>query len=332
MAETRSLQASGRGIVLLPPTGQRILDGSVRQGVFMDTGAGRPESGMFGNTRKTAKGAPRFHEGIDIAPVQPWRRNTPPTDIVHAVAEGTVVYVNTYKHNDSLYGNYVVMTHDIEGFGQIYTLYGHLSCFATGLKAGLRVKAGSPLGIMGNVPDIPVARSHLHFEIGICMNRYYPMIDPQHGIWNGANLYGINPCDAFAMQAEQGFFDVESYFQSRQVAFYVMVPIRNARGGVAWTCSHNTFLGVEAVAARSAAAWVGFSCEGIPLTCVPGKQDEIGRVVLQDATELARGRPFVKMVSQHKAELTKRGETLIENLLASPSFPPQTTSRVGEIG
>ncbi len=319
-------------IVLLPPTGQKVLDGSMRQNVFMDTGTGRPESGMFGNTRKYANGAPRFHEGIDIAPVQPWRRNTLPTDVVHAIAEGTVVYVNTYKYNASLYGNYVVLMHDIAGFGQLYTLYGHLSRFAQGLRAGLRVKAGSPLGVMGNIPDIPVGRAHLHFEIGICMSRNYPMIDPQHGIWNGANLYGFNPCDAYAWQAKHGAFDVSSYLLSRKVAFYVNVPIRNAKGKLAWSCSHNDYLGAEHVAARSAAALVGFSCEGIPLMCTPAKPAEVGDVILKDAAELKKGRAFVKRDARGRATLTARGETLIENLLVSPSFPPKSAEAMGEVG
>ncbi len=320
------------GIVLLPPTGQRVLDGSVREGVFMDTGTGRPESGMFGNTRKYANGSARFHEGIDIAPMQPWRRDRLPTDVVCAVAEGTVVYVNTYKHNASLYGNYVVLTHDLPGFGQLYTLYGHLNRFAQGLRAGLRLRAGSPLGVMGNVPDIPVGRSHLHFEIGICMSRNYPMVDPQHGIWNGANLYGFDPCDAYAWQKRDGYFDVASYLLSRKVAFYVTVPVRNAKGKLVWTCSHNDYLGAKNVAAQSSVARVGFSCEGIPLACVPGKPAEVGSVELKDAAELKKGRPFVKVDGRGRARLTKRGETLIENLLVSPSFPPKQAEVMGEVG
>ncbi len=320
------------GIVLLPPTGQKTLDGSVRKGVFMDTGTGRPESGMFGNTRKYADGSPRFHEGIDIAPMQPWRRNEKPTDVVRAVAEGLVVYVNHYAQNSSLYGNYVVLTHEVAGFGQIYTLYGHLDRFAQGLRAGLRVKAGSPLGVMGNVPDIPLARAHLHFEIGICMSRYYPMVDPQHGIWNGANLYGFDPCEAYAWQATHGFFDVSRYLLQRKVAFTVNVPVRNAKGKLAWTCSHNAYLGAETVAAQSPVARVSFSKEGIPLRCTPGKPAELGAVDLKDAAECEKGRPFVTDLGRGKAALTSRGETLIENLLVSPSFPPKSGEAMGEVG
>ena len=181
-------------IVLAPPTeGQPVLDGSAREGVFMDTGTGRPESGMFGNVRRFADGSPRFHEGIDIAPARPWRRDNDPTDVVRAAADGVVAYVNRHGANPSLYGNYAVLTHPVPGFGAVYTLYAHLRAFAKGLRAGLRVSAGTPLGVMGHTPDFPLARAHLHFEIGLVMNVHYPLIDPQHGIWNGANLYGIDP-------------------------------------------------------------------------------------------------------------------------------------------
>ena len=65
---TKMVAAAAKGVIhLYPPTkGQRILDGSVRKGVFMDTGTGRPESGMFGNVRKYADGSPRYHEASTL--------------------------------------------------------------------------------------------------------------------------------------------------------------------------------------------------------------------------------------------------------------------------
>ncbi len=311
-------------IQLLPPTKQTRLDGTLREGIFMDTGTGRPESGMFGNTRKYADGSPRFHEGIDIAPLPPWHRGTPPTDIVCAAAEGRVVYVNTCAQNPSLYGNYVVMTHSVTGFGEIYTLYGHLARFAQGLRAGIYVRAGSPLGIMGNTPDIPMGRAHLHFEIGICMNRYYPLIDEQHGIWNGANLYGFDPCDAFREQAQNGYFNVVAYLRAKPVAFRVVVP------PFACSCSHKPFLHHNV-----RYTWaIDVSAEGIPLRMLPSKFQP-PEVTVVDAfvneAELAKGRPFIKKTETGYV-LSKRGETWIENLIASPSHLPKNAKRMGEVG
>ncbi len=321
---TASAGACEGCLPLLPPTGQRRLDGSLREGVFMDTGAGKPESGMFGNTRKFADGSPRFHEGIDIAPLPPWRRGEAPTDVVRAVAEGLVVYVNTYKYNTSLYGNYVVLMHTVPGFGEVYTLYGHLDRFAQGLKAGLRVRAGSPLGVMGNIPDIPMARAHLHFEIGICLNRYYPLIDPQHGIWNGANLYGINPCEAFREQAETGTFNFANYLRRKPVAFRVVVP------SFCCTASHTPFLCGAQPGKQVGPVEIDFSAEGIPLA-VRKPSAPVGQVTFFDRTELAKGRPFVKRTATGP-RLTKRGETLIENLTVSPAQLPASATQMGEVG
>ena len=321
------------GIVLSPPTtGQPILDGSVRKGVFMDTGTGRPESGMFGNVRRYADGSPRYHEGIDIGPEHPWDRQSDPPDIVRAAAEGLVVYVNRHAYNESLYGNYVVMAHRVPGFGEVYTLYAHLRVFARGLKAGIYLRSGSPLGIMGHTPDFPLARAHVHFEIGVRMSPYYPMIDPQHGIWNGANLYGINPCHAFAAQREKGIFDIAAYLGSRSAAFETVLPARilpNGRRILPCThCGHSEYL-IRATLPRNANRYaVAFSNEGIPLGLRAVADDApIGQILSWDEDLIQQGRPFVK-----RGRLTERGLTLLENLTVAPSNPPRTEARMGEVG
>ncbi len=310
---------SGR-LVLQPPTGQLVLDGSVRQGVFMDTGTGRPESGMFGNTRKYADGSPRFHEGIDIAPVQPWRRDRNPTDVVRAAAAGLVVYVNRQELNESLYGNYVVLTHPVAGFGEVYTLYAHLRRFDEGLRAGQQVAAGTPLGVMGHTPDFPLARAHLHFEIGVMMNRYYYLIDPQHGVWNGANLYGVDPCEAFAQQRRKGYFDIAAYIASRPVAWATVLPPMAEvpdffrRYPSLWRATEH-------------ARWktyVAFSREGIPVqtsSLDPAKQS--CKMDWGNATVRATGRDWAE---------PKRSRTLLDNLLVSPRWMPEGAKAAGEVG
>ena len=307
----------GEGIVLSPPTaGQPVLDGSVRKGVFMDTGTGRPESGMFGNVRRFADGSPRFHEGIDIAPAQPWRRDEAPTDVVRAAAEGTVAYVNRQARNPSLYGNYAVLTHAVPGFGVAYTLYAHLRAFAEGLRAGCRVAAGTPLGVMGHTPDFPLARAHLHFEIGLVMNVHYPLIDPQHGIWNGANLYGVDPCDAFREQRARGRFDIAAYVRSRPVAYACAVGARDLdffrRYPSLW----------HGAAGGAGAAWVAFSREGIPVLGRPLGAGEAPPPAI-DRAELAKGRDW---------SAPERRELLLDNLLVSPTRPPKRPIKVGEVG
>lgn len=316
-------EAPKEGLRLVPPTaGQTLLDGSVRSGVFMDTGTGRPESGMFGNVRKFADGSPRFHEGIDIAPAQPWRRNRNPKDGVRAAADGLVVYVNRCAQNPSLYGNYVVLTHPVAGFGEVYTLYAHLRTLAEGLRAGRSVRAGHPLGVMGHTPDFPLARAHLHFEIGVMMNRHYPLVDPQHGVWNGANLYGVDPCVAFAEQRAKGFFDIASHLRGRRKAAWVAVAPPGAlpdffrRYPTLWQGEHRT-------------GWpmaVRFSYEGIPLAgrCLPpGASLPRTAEWVADPAERSKGRDWAD---------AKRGAALLENLLVSPTCPPRQSPAPGEVG
>lgn len=306
-----------KGLVLSPPTaGQPILDGSRRAGVFMDTGTGRPESGMFGNVRKFADGSPRFHEGIDIAPAQPWRRDEAPRDTVRAAAAGTVAYVNRHAANPSLYGNYAVLTHAAPGLGTIYTLYAHLARFEPGLRAGARVAAGAPLGVMGHTPDFPLARAHLHFEIGLVMNVHYPLIDPQHGIWNGANLYGIDPCDAFREQRERGFFDVAAYVRGRPAAYARRVDA--AAGEMDFFRRYPSLW--RGPRPAGGASWVAFSREGIP---VLGRACAGAPEPAADRAALRTGRDWSD---------PGRWELLLDNLTVSPTRPPRHPIRAGEVG
>lgn len=322
-----------KGIRLYTPTGHKVLDGSVRDGIFMDTGTGKPESGMFGNVRRYADGSPRFHEGIDIAPVQPWRRTELPTDRVCAAAEGSVVYINTYSKNKSLYGNYVVLLHDIPDFGKAYTLYGHLRQVSAALKVGDVISARTFLGVMGNIPDIPVARSHLHFEIGIMQNQFYPMIDPQHGIWNGANLFGIDPCVAFGKQHRKGFFDFSAYLAEKPEAFCVAIDgkyLMNRMGGLRLTCSHMPYLRQHAPAVIEANRpyALAFSREGILLSIrdLPGTIQP-GTILTENTAELRRGRLYVK-----HGKLTDRGKVLLDCLLVCPGLESQFKDKQNEVG
>lgn len=332
-AQIAAHDTAPQGIRLYPPTEQKVLDGSIRDGVFMDTGTGKPESGMFGNTRRNADGSPRFHEGIDIAPMQPWRRNELPTDRVCAAAEGTVVYINDYAKNKSLYGNYVVLWHTIPEFGKVYTLYGHLRKIAPTLKVGDTVPARTFLGIMGNIPDIPVARSHLHFEIGILHNQFYPMIDPQHGVWNGANLFGIDPCVAFGEQIHKGIFDFAAYLAAKPEAFCVAIDgkyLVNRLGGLRLTCSHMPYLqrlAPKTIEMNQPYA-LAFSREGILLSIreLPGSV-KIGTILTENIAELRHGKAFVK-----HGKLTMRGKTLLDGLLVCPGIEPQFKDKQTEVG
>ena len=88
----------------------------------------------------------RAHSGIDYA--------APTGTRVKAAADGTVAFAGWQGG----YGNVVILQHH----GQYSTVYGHLSNFAKGLRAGQRVSQGD---IIGHVGATGMATGpHLHYE------------------------------------------------------------------------------------------------------------------------------------------------------------------------
>ncbi len=180
------------------PTAQTRLKETDNPEVYMPTGSGRVESALFGATRTNRSGLPQFHEGVDIAPIR-WSRQGRAEDEILAVADGKVAYLSRSAGNSS-YGVYLVLTHE-DPVGEFYSLYAHLASIDPGLRAGQRVVRGQVLGIMGNTSTlgIPHSRSHLHFEIGLMLNRrfdaWYRRTDAKnvHGSHHGFNLFGIDP-------------------------------------------------------------------------------------------------------------------------------------------
>src|SRR6266567_7041914 len=94
------------------------------------------EGGQYGFVRDptdTAGGIvyTRFHEGVDIRPLQRDPRGEP-LDEVRAIADGKVVHTNLVP-GYSNYGKYVVIEHQWGG-SSYYSLYGHLS--SIGIQPG----------------------------------------------------------------------------------------------------------------------------------------------------------------------------------------------------
>jgi len=303
-----------------PPTGQLVLDGSITTNVFMDTGTSRPESGMFGDTRVGSDGRPRFHGGIDIAPLRRDRRGVA-LDTVHAIAEGRVVYVSR-NPGASNYGIYIVLTHRDPAFGEIYSLYAHLASVASGLAVGQDIPAGHTLGVMGRTPDIPHLRSHLHLETGVIINTRYAAFSESrktinhHGNWNGLTLLSFNPSDLYARLDSLGRFDLCAYYASIPTAFRVAVRAGKPidffkRHPSLWQGGGESF-----------PAWVlvDFSAEGLPLFARFAAPSEIpvasGRVVAVDEEALGRnGRRLVSKQRDGTWRLSQSGEDWVSLLL-----------------
>lgn len=75
---------------------------------------------------------------------------------VLAAGDGQIVEIK-YRED---YGNMILIDHG----GGVFTRYAHLASFGRGLAMGVTVRAGDPLGLMGNSASyqIPI---HLHYEV-----------------------------------------------------------------------------------------------------------------------------------------------------------------------
>lgn len=90
----------------------------------------------------------RLHKGLDF------HADTGAT--ILAAGDGQIVEL---KYRDD-YGNMIVIDHG----GGVFTRYAHLASFGKGLSPGVTVRAGEPVGLMGNSAAyrIPI---HLHYEL-----------------------------------------------------------------------------------------------------------------------------------------------------------------------
>lgn len=312
------------GLIIGFPTPQENLLDTNATGVFMPTASGRPESAMYGSTRTTQQGnaiLPSFHEGIDIGPVSRDRQQIP-LDRIFAIADGRVAYMNRVVGNSN-YGRYVVVVHN-DPMGEIYSLYSHLHEVTPSLQRGQPVKRGDDLGRMGNTPAsiIPMVRAHLHIEVGVIMNQRFndwynkQKLKPDHGIYHGHNLTGINPLDVFRMQADRGVFNMAEYLRHLDPAFSVVVrtnkkPDYFTRYPVLWSGGSPGGAMVMSVAEG------GAPLSGRPAT--DAEKDVLGRqphaVLAVNAHVL--GRNGLRLVQQRQGQwiLGKNGTRWLEILM-----------------
>lgn len=134
------------------------LDGTSRAKAFLRSPVefSRVSSG-FGRRLHPIFKSWRAHTGTDFA--------APKGTRVLAAADGTVVAAG-WRNG---YGNTVEVRHG----GSISTLYGHLSGFASGVRAGTRVRQGDPIGFVGATGW--ATGPHLHYEFKISGMQQDPM-------------------------------------------------------------------------------------------------------------------------------------------------------------
>ncbi len=105
----------------------------------------------------------KFHEGIDIAPVNRDSAGNP-LDPVSSIADGQVVHTSPIAGRSN-YGKYVVVEHNWEN-SAVYSLYAHLAEITC--NPGDPVKAGTVLGRMGYT-GVGLNRTRAHFHLELAM-------------------------------------------------------------------------------------------------------------------------------------------------------------------
>ena len=175
-------------------------------------------SGAFGCVRNHGY---KFHEGLDLSPVQTTAKGYA-VDSIFAAMGGEIAYISR-SPKDSAYGRYMVIEH--KTFTPVlYTLYAHLAEISPGLSVGMNVSVAQPIGRMGNSASfhIPLNRSHLHFEIGVRLSNQFDKwyqrqsfkTKNKHGNYNGYNLVGIDPIKFYSSYQAAAFDEPAKYLKS----------------------------------------------------------------------------------------------------------------------
>lgn len=224
---TAALHATSLPLVWPTPS-TKFLERKHPSEFLMPTEVGDWTSGMYGDVRNNGA---RFHEGIDIATEELDSRGEA-RDAIFAILPGTVVHTSSTA-SDSSYGQYVVIKHHAIDV-PVYSLYAHLSRIDNAIKPGVKVNAGTRIGIMGRSAGgyrIPKNRSHLHLEIGLRLSDnfgdWYARQDysepNKHGVWNGMNLMGFDPLEFYQTVIDGRYTDMQSYLQQQRIAFRAIV-------------------------------------------------------------------------------------------------------------
>ncbi len=193
------------------------------------------EGGQYGFVRdpvETSAGIvyTRFHEGIDIRPLQRDERGEP-LDPVRAIAAGVVVHTNLVSRFSN-YGKYVVVEHRWDGCNY-YSLYGHLSSIQ--VHVGQRVQQRDELGVMGHTGEgLNQARAHLHLELNLMLSRQFESwhdslfkTDPNHqGLYNGINLMGIDIARLYLGLRERPSLTSRNFFPKKRRFIASCFPTR----------------------------------------------------------------------------------------------------------
>jgi len=193
---TLALLAAGAGAACAPPVAAPPADAVVRPIAFPVVG-----KVSYRDTWGAARSGGRRHEGQDLMGAK--------GQVLVAAVDGTVTWV---RHaNDGLSGNALRIT-DAEGWTYVYI---HLNndrpgtddasapfeqAFSDGVRLGQRVRAGEPVGYLGDSGNAESTSPHLHFEIrtpdGVAVNAYPSLQAASRTVLSEAELDAAAPVGA----------------------------------------------------------------------------------------------------------------------------------------
>ncbi|PYL05972.1 MAG: M23 family peptidase [Verrucomicrobia bacterium] len=235
------------------------------------------EGGQYGFVRdpmQTGAGLvyTRFHEGIDIRPLQRDERGEP-LDEVRAIADGKVVYTNRVPSHSN-YGNYIVIEHRWDSCNY-YSLYGHLSTIA--VQPGQVVQRRERIARMGYTgTGINLSRAHVHLELNLLLSHnfqsWYDTFHKEepnyHGIYNGINLKGLDIARLYLALRRNPSLIIPEFLADEDTFYKVTLP-RSPHFELPklypWMLRGNS--------TRGAKSWeVSFTRSGLPLRIEPSTQ------------------------------------------------------------
>ena len=286
------------------------------------------EGGAYGFTRTARRIGgqvllTKFHEGIDIAPINRDRAGNP-LDLVSSIADGRVVYVSPISGRSN-YGKYVVVEHEWEN-SLVYSLYAHLAEITC--QPGNPVRAGSVLGRMGYTGvGLNRTRAHLHLELAMMTSSRYEDWHRSnggginhHGVFNGMNLIGTDVARFFIERRANPQLRFSEFVMSTQVYFKVAVPAKGVPDFVTrhpWICRGDP---------NGAVSWeIALSATGQPVSFTPSTRRVNAPIVTAvRPSDVAHGYRTRNLLSgaQNRASLTRGGKQLVA--LLADDFPGST--------
>ena len=213
----------------------------------------------------------KFHEGIDISPVNRDKAGNP-LDLVSSIAAGRVVHISPIAGRSN-YGKYVVVEHTWEN-SAVYSLYAHLAEITC--KPGDPVNAGSVLGKMGFTgAGIDRTRAHCHLELGMVMSTHYEDWHKKfaggtnyHGIFNGMNITGGDAARFFVEHKANPDYQFSQFIASTPVYFKVTLPAHGTPDFV------KRYPWISHGPAEGAVSWeISFSATGLPIAFNPSRRE-----------------------------------------------------------